>query len=438
VLRSLAWSPSPVELFSPWPPEPRTSARKSLLFQSRATVSLVRGEDRRRNVYNALLAIDDQIRPALKRKKYVLLKPNTVAVNNQLGSTHVNAIRGILDYLSERYRGPVVIADSSKDCTWDAYENFLYNRVLTEYRPLKVSFVDLNEDPRPLVHEIVDRDLHLTQVRLASRLFDPEAYILGCAILKAHDNVVATLSVKNLVMAAPLHNARSETAKWHDKARYHQGYRQIQMNIALTAKRMRPFWGATVIDGFEGNGRRRPSPRHPRPFPLSHRVHGFCCCRPRWSRNHGCQTPPGPATSNTAVTPASANTTSPKSTFAAPRRYPRSEKPTSFTPESTSRSNGSDHCPRRSSLSSPIFAIQARLVGRNLASGCVPERRPSTGDYPSSLPLLQFMTPRQTDTPWPAPLPGKVDATITPTLATQQQISQAFTGPVSRAGRQRQ
>jgi uncharacterized protein (DUF362 family) len=221
-------------------------------FQSRATVSLVQGEDRRRNVYHALLAIDDQIRPALKRKKYVLLKPNTVAVNNQIGSTHVDAIRGILDYLGERYRGPVVIADSSKDCTWDAYENFLYNRVLTEYRHLKVSLVDLNEDTRPLIHEIVDRDLHLTQVRLASRLFDPDAYILGCAILKAHDNVVATLSLKNMVMAAPLHNARGETAKWHDKARYHQGYRQIQMNIALTAKRMRPFWGATVIDGFEG------------------------------------------------------------------------------------------------------------------------------------------------------------------------------------------
>jgi uncharacterized protein (DUF362 family) len=203
-------------------------------------------------VYDALLAIDDQLRPALKRKKRVLLKPNTVAVNNQLGSTHIDALRGILDYLSSRHRGPIVIADSSKDCTWDAYENFLYNRLSAEYRSLKVSFVDLNEDPHPLMHEIVDRDLHLTQVRLASRLFDPEAFILGCAIPKAHDNVVATLSVKTLVMAAPLHNSRNETVKWHDKARYHQGYRQIQINIALTAKRMRPYWGATVIDGFEG------------------------------------------------------------------------------------------------------------------------------------------------------------------------------------------
>ena len=217
-----------------------------------SAVALVQGEDRRKNVYQALVAIDDQIRPRLKQKKYVLLKANCVAVNNQLGSTHADALRGILDYLAPRFKGPIVIADSSKDSTWDAFENFHYNRVVSEYRSQKVSLVDFNEDERQVPHQIVDRDLHLTQVRLAGRLFDPEAFILGSAILKAHDNVVVTLSVKNLVMSAPLHQSRKEKTEWHDKYKYHAGYRQIQMNLALTAKRMQPFWGATVIDGFEG------------------------------------------------------------------------------------------------------------------------------------------------------------------------------------------
>lgn len=221
-------------------------------YQDRSAVSLVHGEDRRKNVHDALVAIDDQLRPAMRRKKYVLLKANTVAVNNQLGCTHVDALRGILDYLDGRFKGPVVIADSSKDVTWDAYENFHYNRVISEYPRLRVRLVDFNDEDQQVIHEIVDRDLHLTQVRLAGRMFDPDAFILSAAILKAHDNVVATLAVKNLVMAAPLHNGRKDSTKWHDKARYHQGYRQIQMNLAITAKRMRPFWGATVIDGFEG------------------------------------------------------------------------------------------------------------------------------------------------------------------------------------------
>ena len=220
--------------------------------ENRSTVSLIQGEDRRKNVYQALVAIDDQIRPRLRQKKYVLLKANCVAVNNQLGSTHADALRGILDYLAPRFKGPIVIADSSKDCTWDAYENFHYNRVVDEYRSQKVSLVDLNDEEKSVAHEIINRDLHLTPVRLAGRLFDPDAFILGSAILKAHDNVVVTLSVKNLAMAAPLHQSRKETKTWHDKYKYHAGYRQIQMNVALTAKRLHPFWGATVIDGFEG------------------------------------------------------------------------------------------------------------------------------------------------------------------------------------------
>lgn len=217
--------------------------------QPRPAVSLVRGDERRKNVYAALLAIDDRIRPALRRKRYVLLKPNCVAVRNQLGSTHADALRGILDYLAPRFRGPIVIADSSRDDTRDAFDNFLYNRVAAEYR--RVTLVDFNEEARFEPHQIVDRNLHMQNVRLAARLFDPDAFILGSAILKSHDYAVATLSVKNLCLSAPLHSRKGEP-RWHDKSKYHAGYRQMHVNILLTAKRLRPFWGATVIDGYEG------------------------------------------------------------------------------------------------------------------------------------------------------------------------------------------
>ncbi|HWQ56403.1 MAG TPA: DUF362 domain-containing protein [Bryobacteraceae bacterium] len=240
---------------------PLPFTRRSLLWLAagavqaqapRAAVSLVRGEDRRKNVHDALAAIDDQIRPALRRKKYVLLKPNCVSVKNQLGSTHADALRGILDYLVPRFRGPIVIAESSRDETRDAFDNFLYNRVLAEYRERKITLVDLNQEAHFRPFEIIDRDLHAIQVRLAARLFDPEAFVLGSAIPKAHDAVVATLSVKNLCLAAPLHSLPKAAERWHDKSRYHQGYRQMHFNILLTAKLMRPFWGATVIDGYEG------------------------------------------------------------------------------------------------------------------------------------------------------------------------------------------
>ena len=85
------------------------------------------GDDRRKNVCAALEAINDQILPALRRKKYVVIKPNIVNTVNQLASTHVDALRGIVDYLAPRFKGPIVIAEASAGDTMEGYENFHYN-----------------------------------------------------------------------------------------------------------------------------------------------------------------------------------------------------------------------------------------------------------------------------------------------------------------------
>ncbi len=215
-------------------------------------MSLVRGDDRRKNVFDALMAIDDQLRPLVRRKKYVLVKPNLVAVSNQLASTHADAVRGVLDYMERATRAPIVIAESSRDETHDAFDNFGYHRLESEYRARNLTLVDLNDEAKYVPLRMIDRDLHMTSVRLAARLFDPEAFIVSTALLKAHDVVVATLSVKNMALGAPLHSTSKDAERWHDKTKYHAGHRQTHFNILLTAQKMRPFWGVSVIDGFEG------------------------------------------------------------------------------------------------------------------------------------------------------------------------------------------
>ena len=218
----------------------------------RSTVALVQGDDRRMNIQNALIAIDEQIRPVLRRKKYVVIKPNNVSVTNQLASTHADALRGILEYLAPRFKGPVVIAESSAGETLHGFESFGYGRLASEYRSQKVSLVDLNAEARYEVLPLVDFDLHVTPVRLAARLLDPDAFIISSAILKTHNTVIATLSVKNMTLGAPLHNAPKETPRWSDKRKYHGGVRQTHYNMMLTAQRMARHWGVAVIDGFEG------------------------------------------------------------------------------------------------------------------------------------------------------------------------------------------
>jgi uncharacterized protein (DUF362 family) len=214
-------------------------------------VALVHGDDRRKNVLQALESIDDQIQPGLRQKKYVVIKPNIVSTDNQLAATHVDALHGILDYLEPRFHGPVIIAESAADDTLEGFENFKYNQMATERKAQQVKLVDLNRDGRFETIELLDRDLHIAPVRLAAMVLDPDAYVISSAMLKTHNTVVATLSVKNMVLGSPLHSVRGE-AEWNDKRKYHVGLRQTHYNMLVTAQKLHPNWGVALIDGFEG------------------------------------------------------------------------------------------------------------------------------------------------------------------------------------------
>ena len=247
-------------------PAPSTLSRRTLLQLSaltpalrplfgqtagpaRAVVSLTRGDSRRKNVASALEAIDDQIRPALQTKKYVLIKANFVSTTNQLASSHAEAVHGILDYLEPRFRCPVMVADASAGDTMEAFESFGYPRLAAERH---VQLVDLNREARYRIVPLLDANLHAAPARCAARLFDPEAFVVCAAMPKTHNAVIATLSVKNMGLGAPLHSAPGVTPFWNDKRVAHNGLRQLHYNIFLVAQAMRPYWGAAVIDGFEG------------------------------------------------------------------------------------------------------------------------------------------------------------------------------------------
>jgi uncharacterized protein (DUF362 family) len=221
-----------------WPPN-----------MKRSTVSLIKGDaSRRKNVTDALVAINEQIVPVLKTKKYVMIKPNA------LGTTHVDALRGILDYLAPRFKGPVVIAECATGDTTAYFEKAGFPELIKEYGK-HVSLVDLADEGKYVIEPLLDYDLHVVPARLAARFFDPEAYILGSANFKVHNIAVVTLAVKNMVLGAPLHQSRKEAAEkitWLDKRRYHAGIRQSLYNIYHSFARMQPGLGATVIDGYEG------------------------------------------------------------------------------------------------------------------------------------------------------------------------------------------
>ena len=230
---------------------------RPLLAQSTAaaahsTVSLVKGENRRKNIADALTAIDEQLRPGLKAKKYVVIKTNFVHTTNQLAASHVDAVHGILDYLEPRFKGPVIVGESAAGDTMQAFESFHYNTLASERRSQHVELVDFNREGKYVTIPMIDYDLHATPARLAARLMDPDAFVICCAVMKTHNAMVATLSVKNMGLGAPLHSRPGENPRWNDKRIAHNGLRQTHYNIFLAAQAMKPSWGAAVIDGYEG------------------------------------------------------------------------------------------------------------------------------------------------------------------------------------------
>jgi len=227
--------------------------------RKRAAVSIVKGEDRRRNVHDALAAIDDQIRPVLKTRKYVILKPNCVTMR-QNACTDPDAIRGALDYLAPRFKGPVIIAESSAaGRTGEIFELLKYPALVQEFKSQKVSLLDLNEESRFEATTILDRNNHLIPVRLLTRFMDRDAYVISMPPAKTHLICVITLSVKNMVLAAPLriqpkgkvsgpYFARPENDKW----KIHATFRHCNNNMLLVAQKISPCWGAAVIDAYQG------------------------------------------------------------------------------------------------------------------------------------------------------------------------------------------
>jgi uncharacterized protein (DUF362 family) len=104
----------------------------------------------------------------------------------------------------------------------EAFDFYKYADVIPEYKRFNIKLIDLNREAKNEVFPIIDNNIRPVPVRLAARLLDPDAYIISAAMLKTHDNVVATATVKNMAMGAPLRGvAQGQNRAWSDKSLMH-------------------------------------------------------------------------------------------------------------------------------------------------------------------------------------------------------------------------
>lgn len=212
-----------------------------------ATVSVKKGNDRREIVRAALDNIKDDIVKSIGNKK-ILLKPNFVVTNNPLCATHVDECRAILDFLKDNgYDQQITIGESPSGGTASrGYQSYGYTALEKEYN---VKLIELNDTPS-VPRFIMGRENSIVPIRVMSMFMDPELYVISAAKMKTHDRALTTLSLKNVIMAAPV-----ITRTDNSKQKMHQTQTQTPSSILhfnlfqLASQGIYPDLG--VVDAFE-------------------------------------------------------------------------------------------------------------------------------------------------------------------------------------------
>lgn len=206
-------------------------------------VALAAIGERRSNVLRSLDLIEEDIESSIDGKN-ILIKPNMVSTSVQLASTHSGHLEGILKFLETLDVEKVTIAESSPSNTEKGFEEFGYHELKRKFPEIELRFKDLNKDS----HEsfwVVDREIHPVKVRVAETLLDPDNFVISAARPKTHDTVVATLSLKNVLMGGVINDSINR-----DKSKMHQGIKQMNYNLFYLSQYLMPDLAS--IDGYRG------------------------------------------------------------------------------------------------------------------------------------------------------------------------------------------
>lgn len=222
----------------------------------KARVGLARGEDRRANIYRALERVREDVEAKLADQ--VMLKPNFLSGKNQLASSHVDAMRGAIDFLLSTARPPreIVIAEAgNEEYSGQAFDNFGYRSLQDAYK-VPIRLLDLHQETHWVETPILLADRSETVVRMPRTVLDCPCTI-SMAVAKTHDVCVVTLALKNMIMGTiykpdrvKMHGFNSHAERvLPDEAQV------LNINLIRLARFLSP--DIAVVDGtrgLQGNG----------------------------------------------------------------------------------------------------------------------------------------------------------------------------------------
>lgn len=210
-------------------------------------VSLVKGDDRYRNVTKALEMIREDVRPEDLNHKRVIIKPNFVSASVPLAATHVDAVRAVVDFIRSYDPEEIIIAEATANGnTEEAFRRYGYDRLEG------VRLVDVEQDDYEMI-DVRTMEGGKRKIKVSKTILDAD-FRVSVARAKTHDHACCTLSLKNMMGSVLhvdhvwMHGADEEPTSPIEKA-IESNY-VLFNNLVTVVKRVGV--DLAIVDGFEG------------------------------------------------------------------------------------------------------------------------------------------------------------------------------------------
>ncbi len=237
----------------------------SVPLLSRSQVAVTHGSDHVDNVFRAMQQLKAQIAAAIGNRP-VLIKTNHVSGGTiPLADTPTECVEGILQFLKSIGKTDVTVAEGSiTNPPLLAFQKIGFYNLVKKY---PVRFKSLSEEGYQTM-TVYKLGILQNTVRVSKMLLNKNYFVISACRPKAHDRVVATLSLKNIVMGSiivdgstfnggggasdkySMHNASGTRAYGDGIHTSYNNHQDLNDTICMLSNLLAP--DMSVIDAYQG------------------------------------------------------------------------------------------------------------------------------------------------------------------------------------------
>ncbi len=204
------------------------------------TVHLNQGESSYQTTLKLILDQKEELEKQLKDKEKIVIKINFVSAQRELATTPIETVKAFIDSIRNFYRGKIIIAEEATvGNAHDGFKQFGFEKLVSGYD--SVETFDSQDDEIEEINVKIGADLLTIPI---SKIYLDSPFTVSITRAKTHDTVVATLSIKNLLVGAINKN----------RFLIHQGKKIHQILAQMTNFIYPDFSIVDGVVGMEGNG----------------------------------------------------------------------------------------------------------------------------------------------------------------------------------------